>query len=150
VAGDTATVHSDAVETEEGTMTKKRARELRKTISDAQTELYEAEQKRRRATNAKTVGKCFAYRNSYGDGEEWWLYLMITGIDDNGCLQGIQLQHTANDSVEFKSIDWMGWPPSKADGYQPISHAIFNQNYTRLLALLKRRHTAAIKLQGER
>jgi len=149
VAGDTATVYSDAVETEEGTMTKKRERELRKTISDAQTELYEAEQKRRRTTNAKTVGKCFAYRNSYSSGEEWWLYLMITGMDDNGYLRGIQFQHTADDSIEFKSINWMAWPPSKIDGYQPTSHAVFNQNYTRLLALLKRRHTAAIKIQRE-
>lgn len=38
----------------------------------------------RKAENAKLIGKCFRFSNSYGHGSRWWLYIKITGVDKNG------------------------------------------------------------------
>jgi hypothetical protein len=45
------------------------------------------EQERKEFTNKhwpefqKLIGKCFRYRNSYGTGKDWWLYIKVTNIN---------------------------------------------------------------------
>lgn len=57
-------------------------------------EIWKRENAERRAQNAKLIGKCFKYRNSYGGSHErwWWLYVKITGVTTRGEFEGIQFQ----------------------------------------------------------
>lgn len=37
---------------------------------------------KRKAEHERLLGRCFKYRNSYGDGGSWWLYIKVVAIGD--------------------------------------------------------------------
>ena len=57
-------------------------------------EIWKRENAELKVQNAKLVGKCFKYRNTYGGSHErwWWLYAKVTGVTARGELEGIQFQ----------------------------------------------------------
>lgn len=44
------------------------------------------------------IGQCFKYPNRYSDGEEWWLYAIVTGVED-GLLTSLQFERTSTGTM---------------------------------------------------
>lgn len=74
----------------------------------------------------KRVGECFRYRNTYGSGEPWWMYIKIIGIlDGRFCIFSVQL--TSTNRVEISTDDYFGGGDGTiASGYEPISARDFD------------------------
>lgn len=77
------------------------------------------ERERERAAKRKLIGRCFKYPNGYSDGERWWLYAVVTGVDDSGRLSAIQFQVTANGQRSIEPDSYLGVLPE--GGWQPIT-----------------------------
>lgn len=85
-----------------------------------QAQLSRIEAKRKTAENAKHVGKCFKYRNSYGPNEKWWLYMKVT--KGGYWMEGVTFQITTTKAHEVKVEKCL----SLMGGYIPISLAEYN------------------------
>jgi hypothetical protein len=68
--------------------------DLKILFTQIRDEIWKRDGEESRRQNAKLVGRCFKYRNTYGGGDEksWWLYAKITGVTLRGDLEGIQFQ----------------------------------------------------------
>lgn len=47
----------------------------------------------------KAIGKCFKYRNSYGPGQDWWMYQKVVGVDAEGFYEVLQIQRDCRGHV---------------------------------------------------
>jgi hypothetical protein len=77
--------------------------ELRKLKSERQWQDY---LKNQRPAVKKLVGKCYKYRNSYSQGERWWLYRKILRYvegDQVDYLIGEKFQTTINGSSNWET-----------------------------------------------
>lgn len=80
----------------------------------------------------KLIGKCFMYKNTYGGGKTWPLYIKVMGIDEKNLnLQCVEFQKTSLEIVEIKlreAITCRGQNQfTRNDGYYPISNAEYNK-----------------------
>jgi len=75
-------------------LTKERAR-----IADR---IWELNRRDNRLRNVEAIGKCYRYKNSYGGNGSWWLYIKVTGIDDEGNLLTLNFQTDAFGGIEIK------------------------------------------------
>lgn len=89
------------------TMTLKQAQEV---ISAHREAEYAA-----KAEKARTyIGRFFKYRNSYGSGDKWWLYGMVTAATDYGAPTGVTFQRPSDNRLEVRledqiAVDHGGW-----------------------------------------
>lgn len=95
---------------------------------------HKEETRKRVAENRALIGKFFKYRNSYGSGEKWWLYVAVTGVDGGGTPTGWRFQRTSNDTVEIERKTWLSGVPN--GGYQEITARAFWAEARKLRALL--------------
>lgn len=58
-----------------------RKKQLEKEIKERREELHELEQDDRKVKNEKLLGKYFKYMNSFGSGEFWPIYFLVTRLD---------------------------------------------------------------------
>ena len=56
----------------------KRINTLRCELSNLEDKKYEEDEEPKLKA---LVGKCFKYRNSYGSGDAWWIYVEVVGHD---------------------------------------------------------------------
>ena len=54
------------------------------------------------------VGRFFKYRNSYGGGEDWWMYGAPRKVSDYGHVTGLTFQRTAHNIIEIESNGAVG------------------------------------------
>lgn len=84
----------------------------------------EAEDVRRAEADRKYVGKCFRYRNSYSAGNGWWLYCIVTHMDEHRTLRGWKFQKDNDGRVSIETgHPFMGLSPNS--GYAEIPAADF-------------------------
>jgi hypothetical protein len=88
----------------------------------ARHELSDITDKETEAKTKALVGECFRFRNSYGSGEKWWLYRIVTGVNGRN-VYTFEFQKTANGEhrIEPRTVQWMGL--DKED--KPISRKEF-------------------------
>jgi len=80
--------------------------ELTKEIVELREGLREIEVNERAEENQKYLGKYYKYRNSYGgDREEWWIYVRVDEIKDNGILY-TSFEKTSMNYIEIKLKDY--------------------------------------------
>lgn len=105
--------------------------ELRRARDHAAAALREIEDRERDERNARLVGKCLRYRNSYGDGESWWMYCRVLRVEDGNVITH-EFQTTCRDEIEIK--------PSRrhffgmSDGWRLIEEAEFDDEWRALQA----------------
>ena len=126
-------------------MTEKRLKELEAFIRDARREIYDAEDVDRIARNKDCVGKFYMCQNRYSSDESWPLYLAITGMGETGELQGWTFEHTSIDRIEFDHTRYQKSPKDSGMAWKEISAERFQNAFNKLIALLKRRMTVAMK-----
>lgn len=86
--------------------------------------------------NKPLMGKCFKFRNSYGSGEKWWLYIKVISCDDWGAkVIDIQKDKGGNTTCEIKTCSANSFKGS--DSYTPISYKEFKKNFDKLMKELK-------------
>ncbi len=86
--------------------------------------------------NKKLIGKCFKYRNSYGQDEKWWLYYKVLDHvkDDNHYMKTLAVQMpNLNREVEMK-IENVGKYMFRNDTIE-ISQKEFDKHYNKMLKL---------------
>lgn len=66
------------------------------------------------------VGKFFKYRNSYGSGEKWWLYVAVTALDEeHASLTSWQFQQMPDGNFDLRTEKpTYPWP---TNGYVEIT-----------------------------
>lgn len=88
-------------------VTKKQEREARAIVQRAMNQQREREIAAKKAL----VGKYFKYRNSYSDGEWWWLYALVTGVDSGGRILTSQFQRTSMGHISLSADEYGGLLP---------------------------------------
>lgn len=56
--------------------------------------IHDLDAAERKKVNRPLRGKCFKYRNSYGSGDGWWLYVKVNGVDEDGNLDCLTFEET--------------------------------------------------------
>ena len=115
----------------------KRKAELQAIIAEARNELNDIEDQERCDRNAKYVGRCYRYRNSYGHGESWWLYAMVTGISEDGLMSGIRFQNDGNGKLDFETDRYM----SESTLQEPITRAEFDAAFSAFVTAITSQHS---------
>ena len=79
----------------------------------------------------KTVGKCFRFTNSYGQGEDWPLYARVISLNEaEMSFQTVQFQHTSRKIVEIeyeKRYNWRGQDHFARDSWTEIPLSEYNE-----------------------
>jgi len=107
----------------------KNAAQLKKIVEagrKAQQALNKLEEAMERAKFTKLIGKAFKYRNSYGHGESWWLYALITSVDGYfpKCIQ-FQKDCDGKTTIEIDHV--MGPQPFEGSGWETIELEEFSR-----------------------
>jgi hypothetical protein len=63
--------------------------------------IYDLETEKRISENRGLIGKCFKYRNTYGQGRSWWLYLKVVAINEEGSLHADSFEDDGEGKVEI-------------------------------------------------
>ena len=100
-----------------------------------QRALDEERDKVQRPILRRLIGKCFVYRNSYGSGESWPLYLRIVGFDEKKMTYlAASFQNCTDGRVDFRLHDEhnfqgqhrfgveSGWVPISLRAYNKAKH----------------------------
>ena len=88
--------------------------------------------------NQKLLGKCFKFRNSYGSGEEWWLYTKIVEVD-NWSVTVITVQDCNEGRIEIKRENHSASHYQKDVGSQlQITQEEFDKNFEEILEKIKK------------
>lgn len=103
------------------TPTPEKELEMRQQADRLRKQLGRIDEKRREEENAKLIGRCFKYRNSYGSGKKWWLYTKVT--KGGYWPQAFSFQQTSHKTYEVRSEESF---PSIA-GYVPVSEGEFKK-----------------------
>lgn len=114
-------------------MKPKTENELRKIAANVMNKLREVEDKRRIKELRPLIGKCFRYRNSYGHGENWWLYIKVIGLKSTW-LKVFFFEKTCYEEWKIKYDDIR----SSMEGYEQISTEEFNQAWHECLTELNK------------
>lgn len=81
------------------------------------------------------VGKCFKYRNGYGDGRRWWQYLRVFDVNEN-TLSMLTVEQDSNG--EQFVIQLNTYYPLSRD-YLPITDAEYRDAVGPILANIRER-----------
>lgn len=65
-------------------------------------------QEKENVQKGKFIGRYFKYRNSYGTGDEWWLYGTVTKVNEWGHIEGKTFQKTSLGMFEVAISTLMG------------------------------------------
>jgi hypothetical protein len=103
----------------------KTVEELQQQFDEARHALEQIEKQARNEANEKLIGKCYRYRNSYGSGDKWWLYKIVTGIGDYWPI-GTSFQKTSNGTLEIREKETM---PGLPESYEEISRDEYNKQW---------------------
>lgn len=68
------------------------------------------------------IGKCFRYRNTFGDGKHWWLYTVVTSVNRWGHLHGLSFQTKSDGSTEIEPRNYLS-----LSGWKEISRQEFDR-----------------------
>jgi hypothetical protein len=116
-------------------MNKREKARLYKIICDARAKLDEAESAERDKINARLIGRCFRYQNSYGgDKEKWWLYMRVTRVDD-GSLRAMRFEEDCYGRVNVDPNAWI-MHGEISYGWKPISRSDFDMAWIDIIAKL--------------
>jgi hypothetical protein len=96
---------------------------------------------------AALVGKCFKFRNSYGSGEKWWLYVRILRLHkDSLTYDTVQFQNTSRSNIEIEyRQQWnfqQGNHFSVQNGWEEITFEEYDLERKQLLRRVKELLTA--------
>lgn len=80
--------------------------ELQTIIGEAAEELHAIEEREIAKEATSFVGKFFKYRNSFGTGEKWWLYLKVLSYSERH-FTTLQFQLQSDGKIEIERRDWM-------------------------------------------
>ena len=75
------------------------------------------------AEKRRLIGRCYKYQNRFSDGEMWWLYAVVTAVDEHGRLIYSQVQHNSMDGISLSPDTYGDLLPH--GGWTPISQAEF-------------------------
>jgi hypothetical protein len=77
------------------------------------------------------IGRYFKYHNSYSiPDERWWLYAMITSVNQHGYLMGWSFQHTSSDEIRIARNAYLdirldsGWTEVEPEEFWTASRAL--------------------------
>jgi hypothetical protein len=82
-----------------------RKEELEKIIGEATEELHAIDEREIAKEALPFVGKFFKYRNSYGTGKKWWLYLKVLSYNERN-FNTLQFQLMGDGKIEIENRDW--------------------------------------------
>lgn len=94
--------------------------EMRRQAALLREKLSRIDEQRKIKENAKLVGRCFKYHNTFGSGKKWWLYARV--ITGGYWLKSLTFQHTTRG---FEVVTGESFHPSI--GYIPISKSEFDR-----------------------
>ena len=86
--------------------------------------------------NIPLIGKCFQFRNSYGSGENWWLYAKVVSCDNWGA-EVINIQKDNVGNITCRTETHSASTYKERNYYTPISNKEFKKNFDRLMKELK-------------
>lgn len=75
-------------------MTTSERQKLEKEARAIRDRIHDLDAAERKKANRPLRGKCFKRRNSYGGGDDWWLYVKVNGVDDDGHLDCLTFEET--------------------------------------------------------
>ena len=88
------------------------------------------------------IGKCFKYRNSYGDAHDsWWLYCRVVAVEKDATSYGAEVTTDQFQDTSIGRIEVIRWhhyaTRGKLDaGYIPISKSEFQRRVKPILSKL--------------
>lgn len=107
-------------------MSKNKRARLLDEMTKIRNQLDVIDNRERINANSAAVDKCYKYRNSYGSGESWWLYVRIDGLDDSGWPRGIKFEITSTGMARIEP--YIGFGVTGVDrGYIEIEPTEFRQ-----------------------
>lgn len=70
--------------------------------------IWEINRKQRQEQNVKLIGKCYRYRNSFGnENKGWWLYIQVLELEDgNLIVHRFQTDSNGRIEVEPRRVEW--------------------------------------------
>ncbi len=80
------------------------------------------ENAREHEEKSKLVGRCYKYQNRNSSGDPWWLYAVVTCVQDRQ-LRVTQFEHDSFDGMTLRNDVYGGLLPS--GGWQEIDRAEF-------------------------
>lgn len=91
-------------------------------------ELNALRENERKAQHKLLLGKCFRFRNSYGSGEQWWLYARVDGVGGHWPMV-FTFQVTSQDEIIVKCKDssHVG-----GDSWFPITRREFDREWAKV------------------
>jgi len=88
------------------------------------------------ALKKKYLGKCFKYKNCYSmpskPSDYWWLYIKITGIEDNNYFRAMTFEDDGKGRIEFEINKWH----SLFDKHIPITFKEYKKQGSKILQKL--------------
>lgn len=95
------------VQVKERKVSNKELVKARKIISKFNKQRQKTEDKKHLKEITLLNGKCFKFRNGYGDDTHWWLYKKVVGIkDDSMIIEAIQRDNSGRITIEKKK-EWI-------------------------------------------
>lgn len=80
--------------------------ELEQTLDNVKQLLHELRIDARQEENSQYVNCCFRYRNNFSspqsDADYWFVWSMVTGLDDDGNMVGIRFQSDKNGTIKIE------------------------------------------------
>jgi hypothetical protein len=116
-----------------------RARAIVQRAMDQQREREVAEKR-------ALIGQCFKYWNGYSGDEKWWLYAVVTGVDERGRLSAIQFQHNSLDGISLEADAYPGLLPQ--GGWTRIAQIEFRDAAVHIANAFLERVLRATKAAG--
>ncbi len=92
----------------------------------------------------RLIGRCFRYPNRYSDSESWWLYAVVTGVDEYGRLSVTQFQHTSTGQIEIRRDSYPGLLP--VGGWEAITVEQFKAASYELMSAFCQALGSAVKV----
>jgi len=85
--------------------------------------IWEIKREENNERNQKLIGKCYRYRNSFGnENEGWWLYIRVLEIEDgNLIVHRFQTDRNGRIEIEPRRVEW----DSVGSTYEEVSKEDF-------------------------
>jgi len=115
--------------------------ELKSIIYSAREELSALERSERAESNARYVGRCFKFRNSYGDSDDsarWWLYRRIVSADGDGAI-AFQFQTDRDGKIEVELAERI-FIDIRVDAWTEITLSEFGQEWNKVATRIGNLH----------
>lgn len=74
--------------------------------SEINKRINKIKEKEQDKENKRLAGKCFKVKNSLGMGDDWWLYTIVHGINNDGLLNITQFEIDTDGRTEIKQSDF--------------------------------------------